>query len=68
MHLPVKSRKPEETELSKKLEELAGLELRLADPSSTAISLSNMKISLPEREIIKLAVSGSPGQGKCSLY
>src|SRR6516225_4788559 len=47
MHLPVKTRRPEEAELAKKLEELEGLQSRLAE---LELQLVTLRLELAEFE------------------
>jgi hypothetical protein len=55
MHTPVKSRRPEEAELAKKLEELAGLQSRLAE---LEFQLFNLRLELTEFESVYCARVG----------
>jgi hypothetical protein len=55
MHVPVKSRKPEEAELAKKLEELAALESRLAE---LELQLFNLRLELTDFERLYCAKVG----------
>lgn len=56
MHTPVKSRRPEEAELAKKLEDLAGLQSRLAE---LEFQLFNLRLELTEFESVYCAKVGS---------
>jgi hypothetical protein len=55
MPLPVRSRRPEEAELAKKLEELAGLQSRLAE---LEFQLLNLRLELAEFESVYCAKVG----------